>query len=76
MFEKTIVKVAMNGQGVLHRRGFMKGIGLGAAGLMGCGKSWAEAGADSAARVTAAIASRVWSMEFPAGRDAWILDGV
>jgi hypothetical protein len=33
MFEKTIVKVAMNGQGVLHRRGFLKGIGLGATGL-------------------------------------------
>ncbi len=33
--QKTIVKVAMNGQGVLGRRGFLKGIGLGAAGLMG-----------------------------------------
>src|SRR3954447_25846710 len=33
MFAKTIVKVAMNGQGVLHRRGFLGGIGLGAAGL-------------------------------------------
>jgi hypothetical protein len=33
MFEKTIVKVAMNGQGVLHRRGFLRGITLGAAGL-------------------------------------------
>ncbi len=31
--EKTIVKVAMNGQGVIGRRGFLKGIGLGAAGL-------------------------------------------
>ena len=35
MLEKTIVKVAMNGEGVLHRRGFLKGIGLGAAGLAG-----------------------------------------
>src|SRR5262245_4178649 len=33
LFEKTIVKVAMDGQGVLHRRGFLRGIGLGAAGL-------------------------------------------
>ncbi|WP_406697655.1 DUF1501 domain-containing protein [Singulisphaera sp. Ch08] len=33
MFEKSIVKVAMNGQGVLHRRGFLEGIGLAAAGL-------------------------------------------
>jgi hypothetical protein len=33
MFTKTIVKVAMNGQGVLHRRGFLGGIGLGAAAL-------------------------------------------
>src|SRR3954464_10949703 len=32
-FEKTIVEVAMDGQGVLHRRGFLRGIGLGAAGL-------------------------------------------
>src|SRR4051794_16034045 len=35
MFEKSIVKVAMNGQGVLHRRGFLRGVGLGAAGLAG-----------------------------------------
>ncbi len=35
MTEKTIVKVAMDGRGVLGRRGFLKGIGLGAAGLMG-----------------------------------------
>ncbi len=35
MDEKTVVKVAMNGEGVLGRRGFLKGIGLGAAGLMG-----------------------------------------
>src|SRR5436190_21691810 len=35
MFEKTIVKVAMSGQGVLGRRGFLRGIGLGAAGLAG-----------------------------------------
>jgi hypothetical protein len=33
--EKTIVKVAMNGQGVLSRRGFLRGVGLGAAGLAG-----------------------------------------
>src|SRR3954465_15102502 len=35
MFEKTIVKVAMSGQGVLNRRGFLRGVGLGAAGLAG-----------------------------------------
>ncbi len=35
MFEKTIVQVAMNGQGVLGRRAFLRGIGLGAAGLAG-----------------------------------------
>src|SRR5256885_976304 len=35
MTAKTIVKVAMNGQGVLDRRGFLRGIGLGAAGLFG-----------------------------------------
>ena len=35
MTEKTIVKVAMNGQGVLGRRGFLRGIGLGALGLSG-----------------------------------------
>src|SRR5947209_640668 len=35
MTEKTIVKVAMSGQGVLSRRGFLRGIGLGAAGLAG-----------------------------------------
>ena len=35
MTEKTIVRVSMNGQGVLDRRGFLKGIGLGAAGLAG-----------------------------------------
>jgi hypothetical protein len=39
MTEKTIVKVAMNGQGVLDRRGFLRGIGLGAAGLFGLGFS-------------------------------------
>jgi hypothetical protein len=33
LFEKTIVKVAMDGQGVLGRRGFLRGIALGAAGL-------------------------------------------
>jgi Protein of unknown function (DUF1501) len=35
MTEKTIVKVAMDGQGVLSRRGFLRGVGLGAAGLAG-----------------------------------------
>ncbi|WP_422927398.1 DUF1501 domain-containing protein [Singulisphaera sp. PoT] len=35
MLEKTIVKVAMSGRGVLGRRGFLRGIGLGAAGLAG-----------------------------------------
>ena len=35
MTEKTIVKVAMDGQGVLSRRGFIRGVGLGAAGLAG-----------------------------------------
>ena len=29
--QKTVVQVAMNGYGVLGRRGFLKGIGLGAA---------------------------------------------
>lgn len=33
--QKAVVKVAMDGRGVLGRRGFLKGIGLGAAGLMG-----------------------------------------
>ncbi len=35
MFDKTIlnVDVAMNAQGVLHRRGFLRSVGLGAAGL-------------------------------------------
>ena len=31
--EKSIVQVAMNGRGVLGRRAFLKGVGLGAAGL-------------------------------------------
>ncbi len=35
MTEKTIVKVAMNGQGVVSRRGFIQGVTLGAAGLAG-----------------------------------------
>lgn len=35
MTEKTIVKVSMNGQGVMSRRGFIRGVGLGAAGLAG-----------------------------------------
>lgn len=35
MFEKSIVKVAMNSEGVVHRRGFLRGVGLGAAGLAG-----------------------------------------
>ncbi len=33
MTEKTIVRVSMNGQGVFSRRGFIKSVGLGAAGL-------------------------------------------
>ena len=33
MTEKTMVQVAMSGDGVLSRRGFLRGIGLGAAGL-------------------------------------------
>jgi hypothetical protein len=33
MFAKTIVKVAMNSEGVIGRRGFLRGIALGAAGL-------------------------------------------
>jgi hypothetical protein len=33
MFAKTIVKVAMNGEGVIGRRGFLRGIALGATGL-------------------------------------------
>ena len=33
MTEKSIVKVAMDGRGVLGRRGFLRGIGLGALGL-------------------------------------------
>ncbi len=33
MFDKTMVKVAMSGQGVIGRRGFLRGITLGAAGL-------------------------------------------
>ncbi len=35
MLEKTIVKVAMSSQGVLGRRGFLRSVGLGAAGLAG-----------------------------------------
>ena len=35
MWQKSIVKVAMNGRGVLNRRGFLQGVGLGAAGLAG-----------------------------------------
>jgi len=35
MTEKTIVRVGMNGQGVVSRRGFLRGVGLGAAGLAG-----------------------------------------
>ena len=33
MFESSILKVAVNGQGVVARRSFLRGIGLGAAGL-------------------------------------------
>ncbi len=35
MFESSIMKVAVNGQGVVARRSFLRGIGLGAAGLAG-----------------------------------------
>jgi hypothetical protein len=35
MTEKTIVRVSVDGRGVLSRRGFIKGVGLGAAGLAG-----------------------------------------
>ena len=30
MFEKSIVDVSMNAEGVLSRRGFLRGVGLGA----------------------------------------------
>lgn len=33
--QKRVMKVAMSGEGVMARRGFLRGIGLGAAGLMG-----------------------------------------
>ncbi len=35
MFESSILKVAVNGRGVVGRRSFLRGIGLGAAGLAG-----------------------------------------
>jgi Protein of unknown function (DUF1501) len=35
MFESNILKVAMNGQGVVGRRSFLKAVGLGGAGLAG-----------------------------------------
>src|SRR5438105_396886 len=35
MTSKSVVKVAMNGEGVVGRRGFLRGLGLGAAGLYG-----------------------------------------
>ncbi|MDR3636841.1 MAG: DUF1501 domain-containing protein [Isosphaeraceae bacterium] len=35
MMEKSILRVAMSSQGVIGRRGFVKGIGIGAAGLSG-----------------------------------------
>lgn len=35
MFEQSILKVAMNRHGVIGRRGFLRGVGLGAAGLYG-----------------------------------------
>ena len=35
MMEKTVVKVAINGQGMIHRRGFLRGMGLGVSGLVG-----------------------------------------
>ncbi|MBV8229558.1 MAG: twin-arginine translocation signal domain-containing protein, partial [Planctomycetaceae bacterium] len=33
MTDKTIVQVSMNSQGVLSRRGFLRSVGLGAAGI-------------------------------------------
>ena len=35
MFESSVMKVAMSGQGVVGRRSFLRGIGLGASGLVG-----------------------------------------
>jgi hypothetical protein len=35
VFESSILKVAMGGQGVIGRRSFLRGIGLGAGGLLG-----------------------------------------
>ena len=35
MFESSILRLAVNGQGVIGRRSFLRGIGLGAAGLAG-----------------------------------------
>jgi len=35
MFESSLLKVAMGGQGVIGRRAFLRGIGLGASGLAG-----------------------------------------
>ena len=35
MFEKAVLRVGMNHEGVLNRRGFLRGVSLGAAGLAG-----------------------------------------
>lgn len=40
MFEQSILRVAMNRHGVIGRRGFLRGIGLGTAGL--CGLSFTD----------------------------------
>ncbi len=42
MTGKTIVKVSMNGRGVIGRRGFLRGMGLGAAGLGLSGLSFTD----------------------------------
>jgi hypothetical protein len=42
MLEQSIVKVAMDGRGVLGRRGFLRAVGLGAAGLAGAGWSFTD----------------------------------
>ena len=42
MTDKTIVKVSMNGRGVVGRRGFLRGLGLGAAGLGLSGLSFTD----------------------------------
>jgi hypothetical protein len=42
MTEKTIVNVAMGPYGVVGRRGFLRAVGLGAAGLLGTGLSFTD----------------------------------